>query len=505
VAAVVQAAGAGTGVVAPVVALTEGVLRGMLMTKIQSLAVVVLTACLVGLGVWCAGAGDEPGGAKKAAPGAGPPVTAKPAPDLQKAQGMLGLLHEELKVLGAEARNQPAFTANSPEAIRNEIDRLRISIDRGKARLDVAEQLLDRAQGELAVALGEPIPDTSPADPAFLQGSWRITSRSDGKSHRILDPNFDDPRMLDVEIRGDKLIMPYLDLTEGIRRIEYTITRTDPTKSPPEISIVSPNRVAGYGIYNFTRDVGGRVVMGPNGAVGLRLAIGPRGPKKFGEPDEGGVEFTLKRITPANPPSTASGASGLPAGSQKAADLSRAQAATELEVATANFLRSQNQVDVALRELELAKLRLAKAEEAALSRRVELTRVEVRYERRSPMVVLTAAHSRSIEQKATAVLQSACGEMTTTGKSTPFASTKLWDHLQNGPHVRVAFPDIRQFEKVGNNPSVKVQEFLIPTPDGQPPDYILTRTGDTYRAFFDFQETSVLELKKLLAGIPVQK
>jgi RNA polymerase sigma factor (sigma-70 family) len=406
------------GVSAPVAVLTEGVVRGMVLSKIKAVAVVVLAAGAIGFGVWSA-AGGDPGDGKQ------PGVKVAPAPA------------EQAK---AEAQPQPPGMAD---------------------------------------------------DLKLMQGTWRITSRSDGKTSVVLDPKTDDPRLLEVTIRDSKLIMPYLDLTEGVKRVEYTIFRLDPSKKPKEIDLVSPRGVAGKGIYQIDRTPGSSV---------LKLAIGPARAKAFGEPGEGGLEFTL---VPADQKPNPPAADLIKEAQQKreierqraAADVEQAQA--DLEVATAELRRAE-----ALRTQAQAKLDVARARLKALQEDLPMggPKVFVRDDagRDRP---LTEDQAGRIASLGSAMLGDCTGELAPAGKGPPFATAELWQKLKQGGHVRITFAGARVFKGVGGRPEVTAEEILIPTSANRTTTYLLTRHGTTYQAFFGFRDEHATELRTVLANL----
>jgi hypothetical protein len=48
---------------------------------------------------------------------------------------------------------------------------------------------------------------------------------------------------------------------------------------------------------------------------------------------------------------------------------------------------------------------------------------------------------------------------------------------------------------------VVVEEILVPISKDRTPDFVMTRTGTTYRAFFDFPDGEVKDLQKLLGSL----
>ncbi len=115
---------------------------------------------------------------------------------------------------------------------------------------------------------------------------------------------------------------------------------------------------------------------------------------------------------------------------------------------------------------------------------------------------LTREQSPAFEEIAEGLVQRSCGELQGRKEGHPFADAKLWQKLATAGYVRVVFPKPRVIKGAGNNPEVVVEEILIPISATKQPDYVLTRVGQTYRAFFDFPEDDVTALKKLVVALP---
>jgi hypothetical protein len=115
---------------------------------------------------------------------------------------------------------------------------------------------------------------------------------------------------------------------------------------------------------------------------------------------------------------------------------------------------------------------------------------------------LTREQSPAFETIAQGLVQRSCGELQGRKEGHPFADAKLWQKLATAGYVRVVFPKPQVIKGAGNNPEVVVEEILIPISVTKQPDYVLTRVGQTYRAFFDFPEDDVTALKKLVVALP---
>src|SRR5262249_52068102 len=350
------------GVSAPVAALTEGVVRGMFLTKIKAVAVVLLAAGALGFGVWAsAGAGDGPGNA--AQPGAKtagakdastneepqPQGEAAPGPRIELAVQELDVLGQEIDLLAAKGKVTP-----------DDLDRLKARTEAVRGLLAPGKELLQTPSN--APGMAEEL--------KRMQGKWQITSRMSGNFARKMNPDTEDPRELVIEVRGNKMRFPYLD--EGqLKFSEVTIWRLDASKSPNEIDLIAPNGIVDRGIYRIKTEPG---------RTTLVLSFGRHSrPSAFGAPGDGGAEITLVRVEDDKKPEPNPTASDPLKDAKARREIERAlaqenlaQAKAVVDVAAANLEQAKAQervaaaqLDVAQRRLEMARARLAQAEKAA--------------------------------------------------------------------------------------------------------------------------------------------
>jgi hypothetical protein len=107
-----------------------------------------------------------------------------------------------------------------------------------------------------------------------------------------------------------------------------------------------------------------------------------------------------------------------------------------------------------------------------------------------------------IEEQAVAVFTKAGGELASGSPGgTEFATAELWKRAEKGPHVKIHFPQKRSWPGNSLIGNAGVSDILIPMTDRRAPDYVLTRDGDTYRAFYNLPESVVKDLQKLLAEL----
>ncbi|MBP3956811.1 sigma-70 family RNA polymerase sigma factor [Gemmata sp. G18] len=316
------AIGTGAGVSAPVAALTEGVVSSMALFKLKAMTAVVFAACALGFGAFAAsgsGSGDGAGTQPGQKPGA-PATTVSgvagepPATGAGQRGPRLSLAQEELRVLAEELKAAAGKRNVDPDVLA-----------RLQARIKEVGRLLD--PGEAPAPADPPAKPGADLDP--LQGSWRVTSVTDGNKKLNIEPG--DPWV--IEISGSTMKMPYRDATGAWKQRRYGISvefarqKPDAVAHRNTIDLITPHEPTGRGIYEVTAPLNAcmqchktnnnlrTLVTGrfpnENGvcepalknktvmhAAGLRLALTVEGkrPTKFG--GEGVIVFEMVRAGP---------------------------------------------------------------------------------------------------------------------------------------------------------------------------------------------------------------
>ncbi|MBN9120061.1 MAG: sigma-70 family RNA polymerase sigma factor [Planctomycetes bacterium] len=239
-AAIDLATGTGTAP-APVVALTEGVVRSMGLFKLKAMTAAMFVACAVGFGALAAGNGDgSPDGppskptqehrstSRGGSEAAVPPVKAPAPPKGPR----VDLARQELEVLLQEIE----FAAVSGKLDKSVLDRLR-------GRLRAADRLLDA--NDLALEFERPAKSLTDHD--RLQGKWRVVSLTENGKTAPTDPK--DPWVMEFASRTFR--MPFFETDGGWTQREYVFA-LDTTTTPRTIELFAPNKPIGRAVYEFT-------------------------------------------------------------------------------------------------------------------------------------------------------------------------------------------------------------------------------------------------------------
>jgi RNA polymerase sigma factor (sigma-70 family) len=437
--------------------------------------------------------------------------------DLSAAESRHQLVRQELELALADIKTRAAT---------KDFNRFESNVDRDKARLDAAMQLLDQVEAELVKARlrAKPAPrlpggnpprfsdpredkkaDERPpikllADLERMQGKWHAEIEPREKP----DPNVPvDPRLGVIEIKGDKLFLPLRDNGAGVKVLELEIT-LDPDKDPKQIDLTygSKDRFTQPGHYKFVEP---RDKKEPTLLV---IALGTADSRPTGfSPQDSAIVYRLTRFADEKPPA---GAAEPDEAKKRREDVKKAQldarhAEEEFKQAALNVQRVTDELAQAEANVKKAAEKLALAQKAVEdlaqgAKALPKVEVVVRNDKGKQLSLSTeqADHIRSLAEE---ILEDCCCEITVAEKSTPFASAKLWERLEQSGHVSVTFDSARTIKGAGNNDTVTVDAILIPVSASKSPDYILTRYGKTYRAFFAFRESQGTGLRKVIAEL----
>jgi uncharacterized protein (TIGR03067 family) len=413
------------------------------------------------------------------------------------------LVRQELQLWLAEDQNEKPATT---------LEELENQLARKKARLEAAQRLLADAQVELdkekaratkagAKSSAKPHPDLEK-----MQGMWHVEIEPRAKG----DPTVaDDPRLGVLEVKGDRMTVPYVQHGEGVKVLEVEID-LDPDKDPKQIDLSygSKDRFTLPGIYKFVEPQDKKK---PTLLVMALGTIGSR-PRDFNTQNGGVMVYRLTRVADQKPPAGA-------AEPDEAERLrkQRLRAAVELRKLQDEVAVAEAALNQATRDTRDATVRYAVAQEDLAQAKARLAKAESKFEELSTdtksavgVVVrddkgkvrsLTADQTSHIQSLASAMLGDCSSELTGTGKGKPFATGELWDRLEQSGHVTVTFAGARIFKGVGNNAEVTVEAILIPVSASKAPDYVLVRHGKTYLAFFAFRDEQAAELRKFIADL----
>jgi RNA polymerase sigma factor (sigma-70 family) len=503
-----------SGVSLPVAVLTEGVVRGMFLAKIKAAAVAVLAVGLFGVGVWAStgagsGAGEGVGIAPAPVAAVEPKPPAKRHPDLDAMQGTWWIL-----AIGDGNKLQ--------------------HIDPNK----------ERDPRQFAVTIRDD-QFYFPRHPAFKEvfGVGKIT----------LDPTRT-PKHIDIAHEGgtfpgtydfvalkpkDDLIQLRLSLPRpggvrshgfmkgGLGAVEMILGRhADPLRDPTTNAGLLPGAkhdlTAAAERHEFFRNE-------------LELALGDmkaRDPAKdldrfelLLERDKARLNAAMQLLDQAETELVKARLRVKPAPKLPvAADpdlpdpLKDAKARREIEKQRALLLRdhAKQKVADAQAEKEVATVRATEAEVKLAEAKQNLTAVQLEYDTLFPnekpdaplelrddagkRIPFSEEAAREITEVTIAMLAGSRGELTG-GKGTPFATAQRWQQLQKTGHVVVRFPEKTHFADVANNARVEATEILVPISVTRSPEFILIRSGDTYRAFFDFPPGYTVRVQKALSTL----
>jgi uncharacterized protein (TIGR03067 family) len=391
-----------------------------------------------------------------------------------------------------------------------------------------------------------------------LQGKWRRVSVKSAAGVR--KPEADNPRDLEVEIRGNVILFPPNDGADKGKPPETTIWRLDPSKTPKEIDLVEPTGIVSRGIYDIRTDDGRTTLVWSFGR-GFR-------PSALGHTPEDVYETTLNRVgvekpaAPAPPGNVPEERFGLveQMAEQLAAEVRKREKPRtpddfrlQLDRARARVDQMRSMIEEAERSLEKAgeTARLtrpggptggrldAEVDLAVAALRLERARHEAKYERLNLLCAETDAirakerlaavgnpgraikgvtvvdgQGRAVEPDPkksnlvqaldwypVLVLGTCRAEMTRNPDGTPAATAAMWEKLVKAGHVRVRYAEPRVFRDIAYQPEVPVEEFLIPMTDATLPSYVLTRHGTTYRAFAGYQDWTAEWLQGALRNV----
>jgi uncharacterized protein (TIGR03067 family) len=438
--------------------------------------------------------------------------------DLTAAEERYAIARQEMEL---------ALTDIKRRAPTKDFDRFALNVEQDKTRLNQAMTLLDQVEAELVKARlkAKPaprlpggtlprvaVPDAKvpaklPPDLERMQGTWHAEIEPRFK----LDPNVPvDPRLGVIEVKGDKASLPYSPYGEPVKVLEMEIN-LDPDQDPKQIDLEygSKDRFTLPGLYKFVEP------QDKKEPTLLVIALGTIGKRPRGFSPEDGVGVTVYKLTRLSDEKLPAGAAEPDEVKKREVDRRLALAEVRkwqdavdattdaLNKATRDTRRLANQQQAAQEELEKARAKLALAEKA-LEDPAQDTKpvlgVVVRDDKGKPRS-LTAEQANQIRSLAEAMLEDCCCEITAAEKSTPFASAKLWTRLEQSGHVAVTFDGARIIKGAGNNDTVTVEAILIPVSANKSPDYILTRHGKTYRAFFAFPESQATKLREAVTGL----
>lgn len=280
------------GVSAPVAALTEGVVRSMVLVKLKTAAIAVMASCAIGFGVWAsAGTGIGIGDATVG------PVEGGAAKQLASARDRFSQVRDELQT----ARDEVAQA-------RRELDEAQAKYDAAVHKQFTADNTLKHAFDAWRTAKAEAdAVEEKPAekrhpDLVLMQGQWWILAASEGNQLKPLDPNTaSDPRSLSVVVHGDTFnVWPFLPPFRGVVGVSKLVL--DPTKTPKHIDLIHEGgRLSG--VYELVR-------AGPNDdVIQLRLMLAPGVRPEAGQPRPAGtVALILGRyVDPKKDPSSNAG------------------------------------------------------------------------------------------------------------------------------------------------------------------------------------------------------
>jgi RNA polymerase sigma factor (sigma-70 family) len=439
------------GVAAPVAALTEGVMHGMLLTKVKIAAVTVLAAGAIGLGVWSsAGAGDGPG------PGLGQkPGGEKPA---------------------AKGKAQP-----DADAARAEVEQARATVLLAEAQLEAARAKLRHAEGK---AKGVDL--TAAAD-------WR------DKAHLTLEDALATIKRRVPATDPDDFLR---QLHQDRERVNAALQLMDQAEREFQAAKVKSRPAPQPDTANLSRAALARAEVERQRAAVLT-------------PEAERVRDAVARERQALDAQARAEAridaleEELAVAKRRAADLEARvkdltnQAEAQRDAAVAAERRAREAVEEFRREADRLR-ELQKKDDGTAKAESLVPAVSVRTADGNTVHIHPGhANAKRVEELVMAAFLNCGGELAPTGKGVPFATADRWKRAEAAAHVRVSYRVQQVVPQVGGSRDVAVTDILIPVSATHSPDYVLIRhrtgTTDTYRAFHDLPEDKVKELQKLIA------
>jgi RNA polymerase sigma factor (sigma-70 family) len=509
-----------SGVSAPVAALTEGVVRGMVASKLKTMVVAGLLVVALGVGAWGArglgtgsGPGDNPGGGS----GAAPPAAAdkKPAekrhPDLEAMQGTWWILAigegEKAKPVDPNIQRDPrqfAVTIRDDRFIFSRHPAFNTIVGVGTITLQADKKpkqiVIVHEAGRL---IGDyefvaPKPKDEVVQLRLTLGpdkfAW-LGLRADGSEWvEVILGRYADPKR-DPASDADLGAGAKLDLTAAMQRHDLVYQELQIALREFE------NRKPAKNLAAFEEQLQ-RDQNRINQIVQLL--------------DQAEVELVKARLkakpAPKLPAATDPNMPDLLKEAAARREIERQRAQVLLEAERRKVAAAQDQKDSAQRSLFKAERNLAEALESLTAAQKEYDdlfgekkpapTIETRDDK-GERIPFSEDAAKQLTDLVETMLVGSRGELgpLTGGQAPAFATAERWQQLQKTGHVVIRFPSSKVFKKVAGNPEVEVTDILVPVSSTRAPDFIFTRSGDTYRAFFDFPADKAKSLQQLVSTL----